>query len=287
MMIELWVVIVLAAALFSSSKSIIQKHLTEDLDSIQVGQLTSVLGLVFMFPVGLYGLLEGNNSFGTLAVGGLMFSGVGNIVASYLFIEAVSISDISKISPIRRLTPMTVALFEPIFLGIAYSTEILVGAFLTLVGGLLVISDNGIGKMPEPDKGLMLALFLPLLGAFMTIAERYATQRISPFLFTFLIYAVMAVGFSAVCRYRRSTVDRRLFKKPVILGVGVATSLTSVTTFYALSIVSASHFTIVKQSSILFSVIIGGKLFKEERLCIKALGSLLMIAGIILSIQKL
>jgi drug/metabolite transporter (DMT)-like permease len=283
-MIEIWIFTALAAALFSSSKSIIQKHLTRDFNSIQIGYVTSLLGLFLLMPLGIYGYLEGSNSFGLYAVGGLLFSGIGNIAASYLFIEAVSITDISKVSPIKRLTPVIVAVFEPLILGITYSVEVLSGALLTFIGGIIVVSDNGVGKLPDLDKGVLLALIIPVLYSFMTIAERYATQNINPFLFTFIIYVIMAAGFTSLSRARNSTVPVKAFKNPVIIGIGFATSLGSIATFYTLSLISASHFTILKQSSILFSVIIGGKLFKEKRIISKIFGSLMIILGIILTI---
>lgn len=282
---EIWVLTALAAAVLSSAKSTVQKLLTEDYNSVEIGYIAGILGVFFLAPVGVWGYIHGGLPR-SVAILGVIGSGLGNVIGVYLYLEALRIEDISVVSPFRRTTPVIVAVLEPLLLGISYSASILVGALFTVMGGYVVMVDgrNFLSPFKRPGRGVMLALSIAFLYAGVAIAERYVLQEMNSLLFTFLVWVVIAAGYSTLMRKNGHVIDRQVFRQPVIVLIGLAASLGSIAIFYSLSLASASQVITVKQSVVIFNVLIGGFLFSEKNIIRKLLGSILILAGIVLVI---
>lgn len=282
---EVWILTALAAAGFSSVKAAIQKYLTDDYDSIDIGYMRSILSLIFLLPVAVGVYIYSGITLQVPAVLGALVSGLGNVLGIYLMLEAFAIEDISVVSPLRRTTPVWVALVEPLLLEFSYSPLTVAGAAVAVAGGYVVLAENGNLLEPlKPSRGALLALSVSFIIAGVALAERFATQRINPLVFTFLVYVVMSVSFTVLARKNSTSVGRSDFLRREVLAVGLVAALGSLFIFYSFSLAAASKVVTVKQSVIVFNVLIGGIYFREQDIPRKLLGSLLVIAGIVLVI---
>lgn len=282
---EIWILTALAAAAFSSIKAAIQKYLTDDYGSIDIGYMRSVLSLIFLVPVAFGVYIYSGITLRPPAVLGALVSGLGNVIGIYLMLEAFAIEDISVVSPLRRTTPVWVALIEPLLLDFSYSLMTVAGAALAVAGGYVILAeDRELLKPLTPSRGALLALSVSFIIAGVSLAERFATQRINPMVFAFLVYIVMSVSFTFLARRKGTSVERNDFLRREVLVVGLVAALGSLSIFYSFSLAAASKVVTVKQAVIVFNVLIGGFYFGEEDILQKIIGALLIISGIVLVI---
>lgn len=284
----LWILTVLVASFLRSAYYNAEKVLTSEYDELELSYISVVLGLVFMTPVGLYGALKQPVNVGFFTLVATLLSGVANLAGFYLYLHVLGMEEISVAEPLKRLTPVIVAVTEPLILGTNFSFHILLGAVLAFLGAYVVLIDGK--NFLEPfrrirDKGIYISLFLSVIYAVAALSDRYATTRISPYLFSFLIYAIMASGYLAMTRYRGNEVaslDQML--EPRLLGLGLLTAVSSLLIFYTYSLAAASKVSVGLQSIIVFSILIGGVAFKEDNILRKLVGSIVIISGILLVI---
>lgn len=282
---KIWILAALAAAAFSSVRFGLLKYFTDEFTPLQIGFIGGILGGLMLLPVGLWRLnVSGNPSLA--GVSGAIFSGVMNVIGLYIYVKALELEDISIVSPLRRTTPVIVAVLEPLIFGFSYSLKSLAGPALAVVGAYIVVfeAEGYLQPFRDPGRGVLMAISLAFLYAGVVLVERFAIQQIDPLLFTSIVYITLGIGFTFLAGIRGESVNSGVFRRPEIIGLGVITVLGSISIFYALSLTDASKVVTVKQSVIIFNILIGGFFFGEEDILRKIVGSLLIIAGIVIVI---
>lgn len=285
---KLWVVVAIVAALLKTAYSVLQKHLTFDYDGLELSYATSVLGGAFLLPVGAWFIAVGDVRLTPPVAGAILLSAVVNIGAIWAFLAALKLADLSVVAPLKQSTPVLVALVEPLVLVADYQAGVLLGAVAAVVGGAILLRNDG-GMSATRTSGTTrraagLAVTAAALFAIASLANRFVTTRISPYLYAFLIYALMALGFSLLVR----ATDRRLgpneLRQPRLLLLGGVTALRTTVAYVAFSLAIASRVSIVLQTSILLNVLAGGVLFAESDLRRKIVGAALIVVGVVLAI---
>lgn len=284
---EWWLVVALVAAGLKTAYSAFQKHLTVDYDGLELSYVTSVLGFVFMVPVGGYVLYGGEVTI-TPAVGAaILVSGVVNIGAIWAFLKALELEDLSVVAPLKQSTPIAVALAEPLVLVADYRFGVLAGAFAAVAGAYVLLSDDEGLATPLrriTETPALLALAAALLFAVASLANRFVTTQLSPYLYAFFVYAIMAVGFTVILGAGDRDLPARGLLRGRLLLLGGLTALRTSVTYVAFSLAIASRVSVVLQVSILLNVLAGGVLFAEEGLVRKLAGALLIVIGVVLTL---
>ncbi|WP_227379455.1 EamA family transporter [Haladaptatus halobius] len=286
-MVEWWFVVAFLAAILKTAYSVVQKRLTLEYDGLELSYITSILGMLFMTPIGVWYLSHIDMSFTPPVIMAITISGVANICAIVTFLTALKLEDLSIVTPLMQSTPIVVAITEPLVLATHYDTGIVLGSAVAVVGAYTLLNDAGGLTVPIKritDKPILLALTAALLFASTSLANRFVTTRIPPLFYAFSIYLFMAIGFVSIQIFRdRHLLTTELFRGRLIL-LGGLTALRTSVTYVAFSLAIASRVSIVLQISILLNVLAGGFFFSEKNLLWKLVGTLCIVAGVILTL---
>lgn len=286
---ETWIAVALAAALSKTGYNALQKRLTFDHGGLELAAITSVLGFVFLLPVGLWYLATTTLRFTPALVAALLFSGGANVIAIAVFLTALELEDLSVVGPLVQTTPLLVAVAEPVLLATRFDLGVLVGATAAVAGAfaLLVDADRVLAPVEQlTARPALLALGAAALYAGVNIANRFIATQVPPLFYAFSIYLLMALGFVGVRAAvgGLDAVPTRVLLAPRFGVLGGLTALRTSVTYVAFSLAAAARVTIVLQAAVVLNVLAGGLLFGEEGIGRKLVGACLIVAGIALTV---
>jgi drug/metabolite transporter (DMT)-like permease len=280
---SLGILLALIAALFSSLKGIARKHVSRDFSSVELGYMGQVYGSVLLLPFAIWRFLDVGLNLTTGVITALFVSTIIIIGSTYLYIEALRITDISITEPIRNISPIFVALLEPLIMDINYETMLLGAAFLGSAGAYILVAKDSLITPIEnmKNKGALISVIVAFILAIYSIAQRFGATNADPLLFTYLCYLTSLAGFWYWKRKESEQIEIKSYFRKDIFALGTVTALGVVAGIFAYSMISASEVTVIKQSSAVFSVLIGGRFFKEEDLVRKFLGAVIIMLGVL------
>lgn len=280
---SLGILLALIAALFSSLKGIARKHVSRDFSSVEIGYMGQVYGSVLLLPFAIWRFLDVGLNLTTGVITALFVSTIIIIGSTYLYIEALRITDISITEPIRNISPIFVALLEPLIMDINYETMLLGAAFLGSAGAYILVAKDSLITPIEnmKNKGALISVIVAFILAIYSIAQRFGATNADPLLFTYLCYLTSLAGFWYWKRKESEQIEIKSYFRKDIFALGTVTALGVVAGIFAYSMISASEVTVIKQSSAVFSVLIGGRFFKEEDLVRKLLGAVIIMLGVL------
>ncbi len=281
----LGVLLALIAALFSSLKGIARKHVSRDFSSVEIGYMGQVYGSILLLPVAIWRYLEVSFTFNTGILVAVSISTAIIILSTYLYIEALRITDISVTEPLRNTSPIFVALLEPLVLAIDFQTLVLGAALLGSLGAYILVAKDSLLTPIEnmKNKGALLSLLVAFILAIYSIAQRFGATNADPLLFIYLTYFTSLIGFWFWKRNEsESNIEIGSYFRKDVFALGTVTALGVVAGIFAYSMISASEVTVIKQASAVFSVLIGGRFFREEELLRKLIGAIIIGLGVLL-----
>lgn len=281
---EIGILVALLSAFMSSLRGSLRKHVSRDFSSIEIGFLGQVYGSVLLFPVAAWMYLEHGFVWNLGVLLALLVSAGVVISTTYLYIEALRISDLSVTEPLKQTAPLFVAVLEPIILSTSFRSTIALGAVLGTLGAYVMVTKDSFLKPVENimDKGALLTLLVAFILSIWAIASRFGATNTNPLLFTYATYLVSLPGFWIWKKKNSEKTDPSdIFRKDVF-ALGTVTAVSAVIGIYAYSLISASEVTIVQQTSGIFGVIIGGRFFSETDLLKKLIGALIIVSGVVL-----
>ena len=195
--------------------------------------------------------------------------------------------DLSAYYPIVRSSPLFIVVVGVLFLGHSYSTPVLAGIAMVLVGAFLLQYRRGARLLDDPRTLTLAVLAMSGTGIY-SISDALAMQEVEPpvrlfwLIFPFLpaYVAVMrmiggpGMGWRALFAWVRTPWHT--------IGIGLA----SFVTYYLILTAFAwggevAAVTSLRQASIPLSVLIGGLWLKEAGLVLRLAASLLLAAGIV------
>lgn len=281
---EIGILVALVSAFTSSLRESIRKHVSTDFSSVEIGFLTQVYGAVVLAPFAIYYFLQTQVTFTPGLIFALFVSAVGVVSSTYIYVEALRISDLSVTEPLRQMTPLIVALLEPLILKTAFSGKIIIAALLGALGSYVLVSKNGLTEPLEnmKNKGALMAVLVAFIFAVLAIAKRFGSTNIEPLLFTYFTYILGLAGFWVWKRRNGEKINRQEFVCRDVAAMGTVTAVGAVITIYAFSLISASEVVVVKQTSGIFGILIGRRFFSEEGIIRKLIGAAIIIAGVAL-----
>lgn len=261
----------------------LQKLVLGEIESYELGLFSGIIGTLLMLPAGFLYFPSQITVF--LAVL-LILSSLASVMAIWMFLVALDIGEMSVVTPLRRISPVIVAVIEPFFLAVSYNPKIMLGAILCGAGAFITAVKTENMTTPLKDlaqKAALLALGVAILKSLGSVATVYLVQDINYVFLSFFSLLSMAIGFGAITYSKKNELKiNRIKRSPEIGLVGVFAVITTIMITYAYSLASATQVMTVKQTTIIFSIVIGGKFFSEENMIRKIIGSLLIIAAVIL-----
>lgn len=287
-----WLAATVGAAIIWSFTGIAAKELMEHDSSIVYSFLYSSLALIFYTPVFLYFLPSAYFEISTWLILALVISGAANVFGIMSYNYSIKFGELSRVIPFTKLNPVFTAIIAAIVLGEAMTPTKAIGIILVTVGSYAILEERN-SNWKKPFKNFIklrapkYAALSALVYSFASVADRFGTQIIQPEIYTFILYVIITSALSVyILTERRELIPEiktDFTEAPfyyMITGIGAAVA--SYLIFFAFSRAQASRVIPVLQIQVFISVAAGFILFNEGNLRQKVIGSLILVAGVIL-----
>jgi len=215
------------------------------------------------------------------------------ILAMLLYNRAIRDYPLSQTLPYLAFTPVFVTLTGYLLLGEAVSSRGLGGILLVVAGAWLLnfrlVSLRAWRSWLSPllhafrHPGSLMMLGVALLYSFTSVGGKGAMQYMAPELFGPFYFLLVGLALVPLLGLGTPTRLKRIWHKPLpVLGTAVLMGVMLITHFIALQRVEVAYMIAVKRTSLLFGMVYGALLFKEEGLGGHLLAGLVMLGGVAL-----
>jgi len=197
--------------------------------------------------------------------------------------------DLSHVYPIMRSSPALVLVIAVLFLGEQVSVQGVCGILLVAVGVYIInMKQISADEFLEPiksianDRSTRFAFLTLLSVAFYSIVDKMAVNHIHPILFTFIH---LLCGMCYYTPYILLTKNAAMIKTEWnsgsrrIIAAGVLGIFGYMLILIAFTVERVSYIVGLRQTSIVFAVLMGSHLLKEKHKGIRLTGSLIIFTG--------
>jgi drug/metabolite transporter (DMT)-like permease len=211
------------------------------------------------------------------------------ICATYCYMKAIKVSDLSLTLPFLAFTPAFIILTGRILLGEKLNLTGITGIFLIVVGSYcLNISSLSHGifspiKAVFREPGSRLMLLVSFIYSITSVIGKIGVLHSNPYFFGSTYFIALTLLMAALMPFMpRITVrrDKTLHLQGVLIGAIYAVMVFS--HMLAISQVAAAYMVSVKRTSLLFGILYGAWWFKEKKITERLLGAVIMLAGVFL-----
>lgn len=286
----MWFFFALTFAIASSFSTIIAKHVMREMDEYAYLLFTGIVTMPFLLAIILYFYqIPRVDSTFFLSLAAATAIGVVGAILAY---RAIKISEISLVSPISAFNPVFTAIISFFALGEKIGPKGALGILLIVTGAyLLQVSKTKKGIFAPlvalaTHKGVQLSFVAYFIWAVTPTFEKTAIFHTNPQVPPFASLVGMAMstiiyGFLAL-KYSSKPIDlaKKYFR--FFLLVGLLGGIGMAAAFTAFSLANLGFVTAIFKLSIIFTVILGWLFFKEKDIKDRLLGSLVMLAGVVL-----
>lgn len=214
-------------------------------------------------------------------------------VAAYFIVlsRAYEAGDLSLVYPLNRgLAPIFTLIWSVLLLGERPSALGLAGILLVVAGAYtLHLPGFTRSNLLRPLKALRsrssrLAVLAALLISLYCVADKVGVSLIDPLAYVALAYYTRSLLLGAYVLKARwgHVIEGWRESRRALAIAGVATPMNYILALLALRLTYASYMVAIRQSSVVFGVIMGSLLLREAHGKPRLVGSLLMLAGITL-----
>jgi len=244
--------------------------------------------LLYM-PIGLYLLTSA--VIPTVGWYVATLSGLVHAVYWFLLSSSYAHGDLSAVYPLGRSAPIIVAILAVLFCGENLTFVGIVGV-LTVMAGIYLMSVDSLEleKLLHPlaskrNLGVIYALLTAMSVTAYTIIDKTGSGYFHPLLYVWVEKWISIIPFTlVVLTYNRASIREEWMKNrlPIVMA-GFLSPLSYAMTVYMMRLVQVSYVVSVRQVSVVFGVILGGKLLKERNMKTRLLSSILIFIGLFLT----
>ena len=284
-----WFVLSLACAYFMSTAETLSKHLMQDNDEWTIGTGMIVLALPFLLP-----LLAGRDTFPLsrdlviLIIIQIPFE----VLAYYLYLNAIRIAPLSLTVPYLSFTPVFTILTAALVLHESISLQGFFGIIMVAMGAYVLNIQRHVRHPLAPLKAIFTSsgsrrmLAVALIWSLTSTLGKKGVQLSDPMFFGVFYMTTLSVPMMAIAAWRMKRGKAKVHLKGrrqiwLLLG-GLATALSMIAHFHAIKLAPVSYMIAVKRTSLIFSVLYGGLIFKEEQIRRRLLGTSIMLSGVVI-----
>lgn len=285
----MWIFYALLTAIFLATSDALTKRILASRDEYFVAWAR----LLFSLPVLLTSLMfieipPLNKTFWTATLSAVPLE----IAAIVLYTRALKVSPISLTMPFLALTPLFLILISYLIAGEKISFSGGIGIFLMAAGSYILNFHKIRLSAIEPlkavvrEKGCVLMIIVAFIYSLTSSLGKVAISNSSPVFFGSFYFTIIAVLFTPVFLIKnRGKV--RITRKDIapLSAIGITQSLMIIFHMTAMNMTKVAYMISVKRTSLLFSIVYGYFLFKEEKISEKALGAVIMFAGFLMIVM--
>ncbi|NPB09863.1 MAG: EamA family transporter [Thermodesulfobacteria bacterium] len=283
----LWLGIAVATAFFTAAGDALVKHYLRPFGTAKMALARVLAPIFFLLPLLL---LQPWPPLDRVFWRTVLILLPLETTALLCYMEALRVSPLSLTVPFLAFTPAFMIVTGALILGEHLNTQGILGIFLIVCGSYALHLNTLHQGLLAPfrailrERGSLLMLLVAFLYAITSVLGKLAVQHSSPFFFAcfyFVVHGVFAVAVLRIFFRVRPLELIRLCPRGVLL-VGLAQSAMVICHMWAISLAPAAYMIAVKRLSVLFGVLMGGLVFREEALASRLLGAVLMLAGVFL-----
>lgn len=213
------------------------------------------------------------------------------ITALILYVKAIKTSPLSLTIPFMALSPVFIIVIAFFLLGECPTSSGFAGIFLITIGAYLLnakASNMGLWgpiKAIAKEKGSVLMIIVAIIYSITSTIGKIAVQHSSPIFFGFFYPLLLTVILSIVVVVKRRPPLELVSRPATFFTIGIFTAIMILSHFAAISMADVAYVISVKRTSLVFSVFYGWLVFKEVDIGERLLGSILMLAGVVVIIM--
>ncbi len=282
----MWIIFSILTAFFYAAKGAWSKKVTRIVNTYTVTWSMFTFAIpILAVPLAVFGIPDIQPNFYWSCLGSLII----NMVAVTIFVEALKISPLSMTFPFLTFTPVFLIFTGFIFLGEFPSIAGIFGILVVTIGAYVL----NIRKMSEgllvpfkliiKEKGSLLMLIVAFLWSFSAAMDKVAVLSSSPYFYIFVFcicFFIFYIPFLVIVNPKFINEVKRNYIKLSVLGV--FGGLLLICQMTAVKIAFVSYVIAIKRAGIVFSLIFGWMFFKEKLTVYKIIGTLIMIAGMLM-----
>lgn len=277
-----WVLFALTTAFALSTADALSKRALRNTDDLVMVWVREGYALPFLALAFLFVPVPKLDAVFWLTVAGLVPL---EIVSLVLYIKAIRLSPLSLTVPFLALSPVFIIFIAFAFLGEVPDRSGVLGILLITAGAyMLNASAQGVlgpVKAIFKEPGSLLMLVVAVIYSVTSTLGKVAVQHSSPVFFGFFYPFTLTVVLTVFLGARGKL--GHVFSKPAtFIPIGLCTSAMIISHFIAISMTQVAYMIAVKRTSLVFSVIYGWLLFKEEKIKERLVGSALMLTGVVM-----
>ena len=284
-MSALAIALVLISALFHALRSLFTK---ESGDKQIFLWLYSIFALLFYSPLFLYFLYR-VGIIHPVAYVWCIGSGFIHFIYWLFLTNSYQKGDLSHVYPIMRSSPALVLVIAVLFLGEQVSIQGGCGILLVAIGVYIInMKRISADELLEPiksianDRSTRFAFLTLLSVAFYSIVDKLAVTHIHPILFTFIhLFCGMCYYTPYILLTKHADMIKKEWRAGLrrIIASGVLGIFGYMLILISFTIERVSYIVGLRQTSIVFAVLMGSHLLKEKHQGIRLTGSLIICAG--------
>jgi drug/metabolite transporter (DMT)-like permease len=213
------------------------------------------------------------------------------VLALRLYMQAISVGDLSRTLPYLAFTPVCTTLTGYVLLGESVSLTGFGGILLVAIGAysfnLHKVKEAGRWRWLSPlrailqEHGSRLMLIVALLFSLTATLEKNMLRYASPLFFGPFFVCILSASALMLAWLQDRTVLNMVKQRPAAAClVALAATGEAVTHYIALQQIQVAYMLAVKRTSLLFGVVYGAWLFKEARLAQNLISGSVMLLGV-------
>lgn len=281
---ELWLVTGLIVCIALGAFNTLQKHLVGSYSPVTVGYSTNLIAAGFLSPIAVYYFIKAGFPYEALIFLGL--TGVFNAFSFYLLPLALSKEDLGVIAPTRGISPISIAIIEPlVFVGLGYNMNLIFAGLLAGLGLYIAFSEDGLLTPIKnlQSRGVIYGLLSATCISGAVLTDRFAVHSVGalPQVYAFGLVSVTAF-FLGILQFHKED-NPSIIPDKNFIPVGMARAVTVGAGMFTLSIATGTQFNVLVQLSIPLSVLLGFIFLGEQKFTGRqVIGSLIIISGVYL-----
>ncbi|MBI4698055.1 MAG: EamA family transporter [Nitrospirae bacterium] len=211
------------------------------------------------------------------------------VAAIVLYTKALKVSPISLSIPFLALTPIFLMGTSYLILGERVTVTGGFGILLIAIGGYLLNIHKARQGFIQPikaifrEKGSVMMIMVAFLYSITSSLVKMAIGHSSPVFFGgiyFMLVTLLLTPIAFVKHKARLTITKNDLLP--LSTIGFTYSLMIIFNMVAISMTNVAYMISIKRTSLVFSILYGHFLFKEEKISERAIGGIIMFAGFIL-----
>ncbi|MDD1652387.1 MAG: DMT family transporter [Methanomicrobiales archaeon] len=284
-----WALFALAGAIADAGYYALVKHALGRTDPYALAAGTFLATSAILLGVSLF---HGIPAVGPGLLSAILVTGTLNIVASLLTFRALQLTDLSLAVPMKAFTLVFLIGTSFLFLG-ELPTMVGVLGILLIVAGSYVMHAGGARSLRDPllrlvsDRGIQMMLVVAFIFSITLPFDKEVVMNSDPFFGSALVMGYIGTAMLCIALMKGTVpgkVDHRDVRSFLLIGAVLALEAIAINTAYTLQIVP--YVIAIKRLAVLFAVLFGCLLFREEHLKVRLAGAVILLAGALLIILE-